>query len=431
MADKEAFEILTRHSDDIYRCFRCGLCRDVCPSFEESGLEYSSPRGRVQFARAVLEGIIPPDRVFEDRILDCLNCMRCAEICPSGVRTDRIVLAARAELAKRGKLTLIKKFVFNGIIKNSFVMRLCAMAGSLGQKWFYEPGSALDNLVPFAAGLEDKKIPRFTDRPAINRWPEINPSVYGEKTMTAGYFIGCATNFLFPQVADATIRVLTRNRIEVVIPRGQVCCGVPVYSSGDFTNARKLAEKNLEVFRDFDIDCIVTDCSSCSAALKHDIRELLDVKSFDVPVYDINEYLVNILSIDRDFGEVPMSVTYHDPCHLKRGQNIFLEPRELLKMVPGVTLLEMEDSDMCCGGAGTFSFTHHELSRKIGARKIETIRNTGAEYAATPCPSCKIQIDDLLYHAGIDIKTIHPVEVLDFSYKQKDRIDSEFELIEV
>jgi len=431
MADKEAFEILTRHSDDIYRCFRCGLCRDVCPSFEESGLEYSSPRGRVQFARAALEGIIPPDRVFEDRILDCLNCMRCAEICPSGVRTDRIVLAARAELAKRGKLTLIKKFVFNGIIKNSFIMRLCAMTGSLGQKWFYEPGSALDNLVPFAAGLEDKKIPRFTDRPAINRWPEINPSVYGEKTMTAGYFIGCATNFLFPQVADATIRVLTRNRIEVVIPRGQVCCGVPVYSSGDFTNARKLAEKNLEVFRNFDIDCIVTDCSSCSAALKHDIRELLDVKSFDVPVYDINEYLVNILSIDRDFAEVPMSVTYHDPCHLKRGQNIFLEPRELLKMVPGVTLLEMEDSDMCCGGAGTFSFTHHELSRKIGARKIEMIRNTGAEYAATPCPSCKIQIDDLLYHAGIDIKTIHPVEVLDFSYKQKDRIDSEFELIEV
>ncbi len=431
MADKEKFEVLERHADDIYRCFRCGLCRNVCPSFEESGLEYSSPRGRVQLIRAALEGKIPLERVFKDKILDCLNCMRCSEICPSGVRTDRIVLAARAEFAKRGKLDLTKKIVFNGIIKNHVIMKLCAAAGSLGRKLVYEPDGGIESMAQIAAGLEDKKIPRLADRTAVSRWPEINPSVYGEKIITAGYFIGCATNFLFPDVAGATINVLTRNRVEVVIPKGQVCCGIPVYSSGDFKNAKKLAEKNLDVFRGLNIDCIVTDCSSCSAALKHDIKELLDVKSFDVPVYDINDYLVNILKIDRDFGEVPAKITYHDPCHLKRGQNIFNEPRELLKMVPGVELIEMEDSDACCGGAGTFSFTHHELSRKIGARKIEMIRNTGAEYVATPCPSCKIQIDDLLNHKGMDIKTIHPVEVLEMSYKQKDIIDSEFEIIDV
>ena len=430
MADQDNLEILERQIEDINRCFRCGLCRSVCPSFEESGLEYSSPRGRVQFARAALEGRITLDRVFQEKILDCLNCMKCGEICPSGVRTDRIVLAARAELVKRGKLDLIKKAVFNSVIKKPFFMRLSALAGSLGQKWFYEPDGMLEELLPKFIGMEDKKFPAFASRPAVSRWPEINPTLYGKKIMRVGYFIGCATNLLFTDIADATIRVLTTNRIEVIIPRGQVCCGMPVYSSGDFTNAKQLAEKNLRVFSGLDIDCIVTDCASCSDALKHDVKELLDVKPFDVPVYDLNEFLVNVIDINRDFAELPIKITYHDPCHLKRGQDIYREPRELLTMIPEVDFIEMKDADMCCGGAGTFSFTHHELSRKIGSRKSENIRNTGAQYVATPCPACKIQIDDILNHEGIDIKTIHPVELLDMSYRKKDEVDGEFILVE-
>ncbi len=430
MYKQTVLEVLERHEDDINRCFRCGLCRSVCPSFEESGLEYSSPRGRIQFAKAVLESRITPDRIFQEKILDCLNCMRCVEICPSGVRTDRIVMSARAELVNAGKLEFIKKIIFSCIIKNSFFMRLCTLTGFLFQKWFYEPNGFLEILVPKLAGMEDKKFPRFAKRPAVSRWPVVNPAFYSEKIMRVGYFIGCATNLLFPDIADATIRILTRNGIEVVVPEGQVCCGIPVYSSGDFKNAKKLAEKNVKVFRNLDINCIVTDCASCSSALKYDIKELLDVESFDVPVYDINEFLVNIIRIDRDFGEIPIKVTYHDPCHLKRGQGIFNEPRELLKMVPGVELVEMKESDICCGGAGTFSFTHHELSRKIGKHKSEHIKNTGAQYVSTSCPSCKIQIDDILNHEGVDIKTIHPVEILDISYKKKDIIDSDFIVID-
>jgi len=430
MSDQTLLKILERQKDDINRCFRCGLCRSVCPSFEESGLEYSSPRGRIQLAKAALDSRITLDGVFQEKIFDCLNCMRCVEICPSGVRTDRIVMAARAEFVNRGKLDLIKKIIFSGVIKSPFVMRLCAFAGYLCQKWFYEPNGFLETLVLKFAGMGDKKFPRFAKKPAVSRWPVVNTALYGKKIMRVGYFIGCATNLLFPGIADATIRVLTRNGVEVVIPKGQVCCGAPVYAAGDFENARKLAEKNLKVFKDIDIDCIVTDCSSCSAALKYDVKELLDVGPFDVPVYDLNEFLVNVIKIDRDFGEIPMKITYHDPCHLKRGQGISSEPRELLKIVPGVNLVEMEEADMCCGGAGTFSFTHHELSRKIGRHKSEHIRATGAEYVSTPCPFCKIQIDDILNHEGVDIKTIHPVEVLDMSYKKKDIDDSVFLIID-
>ncbi|MBT4484288.1 MAG: hypothetical protein HOC71_11510 [Candidatus Latescibacteria bacterium] len=234
--------------------------------------------------------------------------------------------------------------------------------------------------------------------------------------MRVGYFIGCATNLIFTDVADATIRVLTENNIEVIIPRGQMCCGIPEYTSGDFKNSKKLAEANLRTFRKLDINCIVTDCASCSSALKHEIHEILGVDKFDVPVYDLNEFLMNVIELKRDFCEVPMKVTYHDPCHLKRGQNIYKEPRELLKMIPGVEFVEMKDADACCGGAGTFSYTHHELSRKVGARKAENIRNTGAEFAATPCPSCTMQLNDLLNNEGMKVRTIHPVQILYMAY---------------
>ena len=270
--------------------------------------------------------------------------------------------------------------------------------------------------MPRLAGMGDKKFPALAVKQSTRRWPVINPSKSGKTIKRAGYFIGCATNLIFTGVADATIRVLTSNDVEVVIPEGQVCCGIPVYTSGDLKNARKLAESNLRTFRGLDIDCIVTDCASCSAAQKHEIEELMGVRPFDVPVYDLNEFLVNVIEIKRDFIELPLNVTYHDPCHLGRGQDIYSEPREILKMIPGLNFMEMEDADDCCGGAGTFSYTHHELSRKVGARKVKNIRKTGADFVATPCPSCTMQIDDLLNHEGMNVRTIHHVQILDMAY---------------
>ncbi|MFC1540853.1 (Fe-S)-binding protein [Candidatus Latescibacterota bacterium] len=426
MDEKNKMELLELQSEEINRCFRCGLCRSVCPSFKVSGLEYSSPRGRIQYAKAAVDERIETDKIYREKILDCLNCMRCVDICPSGVRTDRVVLAARAELVKNGKLNFVKKVIFKTIIKSPFFMRLCAFAGYVGQKWFYEPSEFLKILVPKLMGMGDKTFPTFAQKPAVSILPSVSPALYGERKMRVGYFIGCATNLMFPGIAEATVQVLTRNGVEVVIPKNQVCCGIPVYSSGDYNNARALAEKNLAVFQNCDIDCIVTDCSSCSSALKHDVHELLGVKGFDVPVYDLTEFLARVLEIDTGLGELPVDITYHDPCHLKTGQGISEEPRELLKMVPGINLIEMEDTDLCCGGAGSFSFTHHELSRKVGASKIEQIKKTGAKYVSTPCPSCKMQIDEMLNHEGLDIKTVHPVEILESSYKIMDKSDSVF-----
>ncbi|GAG28581.1 unnamed protein product, partial [marine sediment metagenome] len=244
--------------------------------------------------------------------------------------------------AKAGKLDILKKIVFNTVMKSPLLMSMAAWAASISQRWFYTGNTFLEALVPRLTGMEDKHFPVMASTRSVSRWPTINPPVSGVRFMRVGYFIGCATNLMFTDIADATIRVLTLNNIEVVIPGRQACCGIPVYSSGDFKAAKSMAKHNLRVFSRLDVDCIVTDCSSCSAALKHDVTELLDVRPFGVPVYDLTEFLVNVVDIDRDFGKVPVKTTWHDPCHLRRGQGIYEEPRELLRMVPGVEFGEME-----------------------------------------------------------------------------------------
>ena len=421
---KHKHGLLEQYRGEIDRCFKCGLCRSVCPSFEVVGMEYASPRGRLQFCKSVLEGKVPFDRTVKEHALDCLVCMQCADTCPANVRTDRVVLAARAELARRGRINIIKKIVFNTILKSAGLLRLSSLAGSLSQRWFMEPRGFLDTMLPQVVGMEDKLFPRLAERPAMSTLPEVNPAKSGKPKMRVAYFIGCGTNLIYPGVASALVSVLTRNDIEVIIPPGQVCCGIPVYSSGDFGNARKLAETNRNVFRGLDVDCVLTDCASCSAAFKHDLEELIGIKAFDVPMYDITEFLVNRIKVKRDFAPLDVTVTYHEPCHLVRGQDIRREPREIIAMIPGVKLIEMAGSDECCGGAGTFAYTHHNLSRKVGEKKVKNIRDTGARMVVTSCPSCTMQIADLIAHEGLQVEIVHPVELLERAYRKKKMADS-------
>ncbi len=431
MADILSNTILAAYEEEINRCFRCGLCRTVCPSFAESGLEYTSPRGRLQLARNVLTGLLDiDDAVVEGRMQDCLNCMRCSEICPAGVRTDLIVLAARGELVSRGKLDPVKRAAFSGILSHPVIMRIAMAIGAVGKRAVYDGNEILQSLITRIMGMADKSFPALERPSALIRIPEITPPQYGETKKRVMYFVGCATNYLYPEVAEATVRILTRNNIEVVVPRGQACCGIPAYSSGDFKTARKLAEKNHEIIDKTDVDCIITDCSSCAAALKHDINALLDMQASPKPVYDLNEFLADSIDSGRDFGEVTGRVTYHDPCHLKRGQNIYTEPRALLSMIQKLDFVEMDEADSCCGGAGTFSYTHHNLSRKIGSRKAENIRKTGAEMVVTPCPSCRMQLEDILASEGMAVQVRHPVELIDMSFRSCDILDNEFMIVD-
>jgi glycolate oxidase iron-sulfur subunit len=227
-------------------------------------------------------------------------------------------------------------------------------------------------------------------------------------------FVGCATNLIYPEAGRAAVDVLARSGVEVVIPKGQGCCGTPVANSGDFETARTLARGNIEAFGASGADAIVAVCASCGLMLAREYHETLSIEGgIGLPVFDLAEFLAHRGRQPGDGGpRETIRVTYHDPCHLARGRGIRNEPRVLLKLVPWVEFVEMDDADRCCGGGGLFSLAHYDLSKAVGRRKIEAIRDAGVDVVATECPSCVMQLRDMIAQAGLDVAVMSVAELL-------------------
>lgn len=228
------------------------------------------------------------------------------------------------------------------------------------------------------------------------------------------FFVGCATNLIYPEAGKAAVDALTRSGVNVLIPRGQGCCGTPVANSGDFETARELAHKNVETFRATGADAIVAVCASCGLMLTREYEETLQIQGgIGLPVFDLTEFLMYRDSWPE--GVEPrerIRVTYHDPCHLARGRGVRDEPRALLRSLTWVEFVEMEDADRCCGGGGMFSIAHYDLSKAIGRRKVDAIRDAGVDIVATECPSCVMQLRDMIAQAGLDVAVMSVGEVL-------------------
>jgi glycolate oxidase iron-sulfur subunit len=232
-----------------------------------------------------------------------------------------------------------------------------------------------------------------------------------------GFFVGCATNLIYPESGRAVIDALARSGVEVVLPRDQGCCGTPVMNSGDFTTARELARTNIAAFAQAGVDAVVTACASCGLTLKSEYAEVLGLEDgLGIPVYDFAEFLTQRrepLSVPAASASRPtIRVAYHDPCHLVRGQGISREPREILKGLPWVEYVEMRDADRCCGGGGTFCLTHYDVARAIGGRKVEAIRDAGVDIVATECPSCVMQLRDMVEQAGLSVAVVALADVV-------------------
>jgi glycolate oxidase iron-sulfur subunit len=233
--------------------------------------------------------------------------------------------------------------------------------------------------------------------------------------MRVGFFIGCSTNLIYTDVGKAVLRILVGEGIEVVTPRNQGCCGVPVFTAGDRQTARELALKNIRAFEAYKLDAVVTACASCGVALKTDYEKILGFRKnpFGVKVYDINEFLAKHAKMKFDGAEAErVKVTYHDPCHLNRGQGITEAPRKMLQAIPNVDFVEMEESTRCCGGGGMFTFSHYDIAKEIGRRKASFIAATGADIVATACPSCMMQLEDMLRRNGLPQRVLHIVDLL-------------------
>lgn len=246
--------------------------------------------------------------------------------------------------------------------------------------------------------------------------------------MKVAYFTGCVTNYIYTSVGEAVVNVLTKNGVEVVIPKEQHCCGAPLVVHGDRKTAREMAKSHVDTFTKANADAIITNCGTCGEAFTHNYVDLLRddpkyapmVKALAAKTYDISQFIVEKLKINpKDLGSVNLKVTYHDPCHLVRGMNVSKQPREILKMIPGLEFVEMKDADKCCGSAGSFTITHYDLSMKIHEQKTENVKKSGANAFVTGCGSCRMQFEDGFHQAKMNMPAYHTIEILNMAYKNK------------
>lgn len=412
--------------EDVVRCNKCGFCQEVCPTYKATGEEFSLARGRNRLIRLSLEGtfdlIHNPE--INHHIYSCLLCGACVNACPSSVITDTLVKAARAEITRAKGQPFPIRLALRGVLAKQRRLSLGAKALRFyqrsGARWLARHTGFLKLLG--ALGKAEGLLPDIPGYTLRERLPQILKPPARPRHRVA-YFAGCLINNFFPAIGEATLRVLQHNDCEVVVPSTN-CCGIPHEAYGDLEMLLNLAKENLEAFKQHQVDAIVTDCASCAHGL-HNYAKLLEddphyrdlAREVADKVQDTVAFL-GALGIKKEMGSLEITVTYHDPCHAVRGLKVRKEPREILRAIPGVSFVEMNEADWCCGGAGSYNVTHYEISQRILERKMKNFKLTGAQYLVTSCPACLLQLAHGLNVYGLPGKTIHVMQLLDQAYQK-------------
>jgi len=398
-------------------CVHCGLCLNACPTYVELGTEMDSPRGRIYLMRHLEDGTLPLTDDVARHLDLCLGCRACETACPSGVRYGELIEAARVYVEtnhERGRWDRLKRRGVLAVFPHPRRLRLLLaplyLLEALGIL------SLLRTVSPFIALL-----PRLRRQ---RRLPSLNPAPKRE-SHRVGLLAGCVARVMFAATNSATVRVLNRNNCTVVIPRNQVCCGALYLHAGAKEDAAACARANIDAFGD-DIDAILVNAAGCGAMMKEYGELLADdatyadkARRFSARVHDVTEYLAE-LPLEPPPFPVRARVTYHDACHLLHGQGVREQPRSLLRSIKGVTFVELPESEMCCGSAGSYNLTEPEMAARLGKRKAENVRTTGANVVTAANPGCALQIQASLRRAGIRTQVMHPIELLDRAYGSHD-----------
>lgn len=432
-------EALDAQRDRLMACVHCGFCLPACPTYNRLGDEADSPRGRLHLMRAVVDGRLDPaSDAYQTHIDRCLGCRACEPVCPSGVTYGTLLELARDVAAAARRPPWISRVLLHvfasRLLRGAFFVagRVARRTGfaALGSRLLPARGllgSARLGLAMLAAtapweGL--RKAPGSGEGP---RAPEADRSGTDRGGAPAGRKVavleGCVQEGLFGRVNEATARVLEANGLEVVVVEGQTCCGALHAHGGDLAGARALARRNVDRFLGAEVDQVVVNAAGCGAAMK-EYGHLLSgdpayagrAATLAARVRDVTEILAE--AGPRRGAEVVCSVAYDHPCHLLHAQGIRDAPLTVLGAVPGVEVRAVEGAAECCGGAGIYGLTHAELGGRIGGDKVAAVRRAGCDVAATPNPGCMMQIGAGLRLEGARERVVHPVEILDESYRR-------------
>lgn len=412
-------------------CVHCGFCLEVCPTYQELGNENESPRGRVYLIKQAAEGVLPLDSAVIDPVFNCLDCRACETVCPSGVQVGALIEEARGQVYYAKQSTGRTKVLENLFLRDIFphpkrlrtMGKLMRFYQKSGMRQLVHKTGALKVLPQHLRDME-AVLPNIPAQPALVSLPQRIPAPGSVAKGTAALFTGCVMDVMFSDINRATARVSTRNGLEVLVPKEQVCCGALQVHAGDRDAARDMARHNIDVFLDSDADYIIINAAGCGAALKEYPELFRDdpvyqhkAEEFSKKVRDISELLVEV-GFEAPKGRVERTITYHDACHLCHAQKVRSQPREILKSIPGLNLIEMKDSDRCCGSAGIYNITHPDMAGDLLESKMDNVPEQ-AQAIAMGNPGCMLQIKVGVLRRQEDLEVLHTVELLDLAYQRE------------
>jgi glycolate oxidase iron-sulfur subunit len=414
-------------------CIHCGLCTASCPTYVETANENDSPRGRIYLMRAVADGRLAMGMDVRRHLALCLDCRACESACPSGVRYGTLIepfkIAMQKSAPPGARLSFLERMILHHLFPYTGRIRIALAPARLLQRlgvldWAERRG--LLGFLPPTLQRMTAMLPRLHGSRA--RLPALLPPL-GARRARVALFLGCVADAMYPETNAASARVLQQNGCEVVIPRAQACCGAIHYHSGAESPALDLARRNLKALDPDEFDAIIVNAAGCGAMLKEFAHLLPEGESgqadrFVAKVKDISEFLVALGPV-APRHPLPLRVAYHDACHLCHAQQIRSQPRQLLAMIPGLELVPLEESELCCGAAGTYNLTEPEMSERLGRRKMDHIEATGAQAVAAGNVGCILQIARQIKQRGSQIEVTHTIDLLDRAYRGNHKSESE------
>lgn len=394
---------LSQYREWMDRCTHCGLCQSTCPVYREDFLQTHLARARMQLIRAALvDGSIPVTKRLREIVGRCLLCTNCTQTCAAQIPIDEILIAARHRLQGGRSRNPARRLLLDGLTERRGLGGVLGRVGAMGLRMVWS-----------RPGLPVPAWKSFEERYGGTHAPT------GTRRLRVGYFPGCASNTLFQDTGEAVLKVLALNGVEVVVPTGLACCGMPSLAEGDLETAEQKLRCNLTVLCSLDADAIVTDCTSCGMLFRLKAVSVLPegdpeqerARSLAEKFWEITDYLQHV-GLEREPERLAETYAYHVPCHRGWTATLTDAPRILLRSVPQARLEELEDPERCCGAGGMFFAKFRDLSASIRSHKTADVRRTGASTLVTQCPACRAFLGSAL----VDHRIQHPVSLLARAY---------------
>lgn len=404
--------------EKLINCMRCGMCLPNCPTYKETFLETASPRGRVALVRKFREGELAISDTFLEYLSLCLDCQACASACPCGVNAGELMAEFKCEKREGEGLSFMEELILRKLLPHPDRLEAATTPLRLYQNsGLQKVVRKLGLLKMFSPRMERMEglLPQLPARPLRQTLQEVTPAV-GKERGTVGFFLGCVMSLVFSEASHATVQLLSLLGYRVITPKAQKCCGAPNVLASDRQGLLDAARFNVDLFDGHELDYIVTDCGGCGAELKkygHHLAGDQKAERFSARVRDISQLLhEHAVELQAELKQLPVTVTYHDPCHIAHCQGIRSEPRQLLRMIPAIDYRELPEADACCGSAGTYNIEKPEMSDRVLARKVDNIRKSGAQLLVTGNPGCLIQLKKALAATDPPIRVVHLTELL-------------------